>query len=164
MRVRPYQFRGKRAFLIAVLAGVASFAICESSAQAALGGKIDSLQIEASALRGQLSSTASTSTYTTQVITLPTGTTVREYANAAGQVFAVSWSGPRPPDLSQLFGTYFSEYKAALQTPTHADLHRHVAVESAQMRYVGGGRMNNMRGTAWLPAAVPAGVTPEDLQ
>ncbi|WP_084068465.1 DUF2844 domain-containing protein [Paraburkholderia heleia] len=164
MRVRPDQFRGKRALLIAALAGVASFAICESSAQAALGGKLDSLQIEASALRGRLSSTASTSAYTTQVIALPTGTTVREYANAAGQVFAVSWSGPRPPDFSQLFGSYFSEYKAALQTPAHADLHRHVAVESAQMRYVGGGRMNNMRGTAWLPAAVPAGVTPEDLQ
>jgi len=164
MRVRPNQFRGKRALLIAVLAGVASFAICESSAQAALGGKIDSLQIEASALRGQLSSTASTSTYTTQVITLPTGTTVREYANAAGQVFAVSWSGPRPPDLSQLLGTHFSEFKASLQTASHSDLHRHVQVQTSQMRYVGGGRLNNMHGTAWLPAAMPTGVSPEDLQ
>ncbi|WP_322029135.1 DUF2844 domain-containing protein [Paraburkholderia sp. J76] len=164
MRVRPYQFRGKCALLIAAMAGVASFAICESSAQAALGGRLDSGQIEASVLKGQLTSTQATSTYTTQVITLPTGTTVREYANAAGQVFAVTWSGPRPPDLSQLFGTYFSEYKASLQTPAHSDLHRHVDVESAQMKYVGGGRMNSMRGTAWLPAAVPTGVTPEDLQ
>lgn len=164
MRVRPFQFRGKCALLIAAMTGVASFAMCESSAQAALGGRLDSGQIEASALRGQLTSTQSTSTYTTQVISLPTGTTVREYANAAGQIFAVSWSGPRPPDLSQLFGTYFSEYKASLQSPAHSDLHRHVAVESADMKYVGGGRMNHMQGTAWLPSAVPAGVTLEDLK
>ncbi len=164
MRVRPYQFRGKRTLLVAVMAGVASFAICESSAQAALGERLGSGEIEASALRGRLKSTQSTSTYTTQVITLPTGTTVREYANASGQIFAVSWSGPRPPDLSQLFGTYFSEYKATLQTPAHSDLHRHVAVESAQMKYVGGGRMNHMQGTAWLPSAVPSGVTPEELK
>jgi hypothetical protein len=32
------------------------------------------------------------------------------------------------------------------------------------MMYVGGGRMNNMHGTAWLPAAIPSGVSPEDLQ
>ena len=146
------------------MAAVASFAICESSAQAALGGKFDSMEIEASSLRGHLASTSSTSAYTTQVITLETGTTVREYANAAGQVFAVSCSGPRPPDLSQLLGIHFSEFSAALQAPAHSDLHRHVHVQTSQMMYVCGGRMNNMHGTAWLPAAIPAGVSPEDLQ
>ncbi|HEY4805618.1 MAG TPA: DUF2844 domain-containing protein [Paraburkholderia sp.] len=164
MKIRFCEFRGTRSLLLAAMAGVASFAFCESSAQAALGGKFDSMQIEASSLRGQLASTSSTSAYTTQVITLDTGTTVREYANAAGQVFAVSWSGPRPPDLSQLLGTHFSEFKASLQTASHSDLHRHVQVQTSQMRYVGGGRLNNMHGTAWLPAAMPTGVSPEDLQ
>jgi len=164
MKIRLCECRGTRSLLFAAMAGVASFAICESSAQAALGGKLDSMQIEASSLRGHLASTSSTSAYTTQVITLETGTTVREYANAAGQVFAVSWKGPRPPDLSQLLGAHFSEFRASLQTPVHGDLHRHVQVQTSQMMYVGGGRMNNMHGTAWLPAAIPAGVSPEGLQ
>jgi len=164
MKIRLCEFRGIRSLLFAAMAGVASFAICESSAQAALGGKVDSMQIEASILRAQLASTSPTSAYTTQVITLETGTTVREYANAAGQVFAVSWRGPRPSDLSQLLGAHFSEFRASLQTPAHGDLHRHVKVQTSEMMYVGGGRMNNMHGTAWLPAAIPAGVSLDELQ
>ena len=46
-----------------------------------------------------------------------TNTTVNEYLSANGTVFAVSWRGPRPPDLSQLLGPYFAEYQTAAASP-----------------------------------------------
>jgi hypothetical protein len=42
---------------------------------------------------------------------LPSGTSVREYADAGGTVFAVAWDGPTKPDLNQLPGQYFAEYE-----------------------------------------------------
>jgi uncharacterized membrane protein len=71
------------------------------------------------------------------------GTTVNEYASSTGQIFAYSWQGPTMPDLPALLGAYNASYRA-------------VVVES-------GGQMRSYVGRAWLPGALPAGVTPADL-
>jgi hypothetical protein len=39
-------------------------------------------------------------------LTLPRGTTAREYVSPSGQVFAVSWQGQAMPDLGQLLGSW----------------------------------------------------------
>ncbi|AJY41654.1 DUF2844 domain-containing protein [Burkholderia humptydooensis] len=94
------------------------------------------------------------------------GTTIREYATRAGLVFAYTWDGPTSPNLRQLLGERFSTYQShAVSTDarTRAGLH---AGRVAQSDFVvdAGGRMRAYVGRAWLPGAVPSGVSIDDLR
>ena len=92
------------------------------------------------------------------------GTTVNEYASSAGRIFAYTWQGPTMPDLPTLLGSYNASYRAgAADGPSgQRDLH---ASRVAQTDVVveSGGQMRSYVGRAWLPAGLPAGVTPDDL-
>ena len=56
---------------------------------------------------------------------------MREYLDRAGNVFAVSWSGPVLPDLQRLLGAHFAQYTAALAALEHPGLHRSVRMSRA---------------------------------
>jgi hypothetical protein len=94
------------------------------------------------------------------------GTTVNEYASSAGRIFAYTWQGPTMPDLPTLLGSYNAAYRAgagaAAGVSGQHDLH---ASRVAQTDVVveSGGQMRSYVGRAWLPAGLPAGVTPDDL-
>jgi hypothetical protein len=91
------------------------------------------------------------------------GTTIHEYATNAGKIFAYTWNGPTSPDLRQLLGAHFSDYQAgAALSRGQAGLH---AGRVAQSGFVveAGGRMRGYAGRAWLPDALPAGVSIDDL-
>lgn len=91
------------------------------------------------------------------------GNTVREYASATGLVFAVSWRGISKPDLPTLFGSYFNEYKEALDEVPKQFGAKTVSFETSQMVIRRGGRMRDQRGLAYIPSLVPEGVRVEDL-
>jgi len=93
---------------------------------------------------------------------LPSGTVVREYAAPNGNVFAVTWRGPFVPNLKQLLGRYFEEYAAGAKA-NHAD-HHHLEVRQSDLVVQAGGHMRATAGRAYLPQALPAGVTPGELQ
>jgi hypothetical protein len=93
---------------------------------------------------------------------LPSGTVVREYATPNGGVFAVTWRGPFVPNLKQLLGRYFEEYAAGAKA-NHID-HHHLDVHQSDLVVQAGGHMRATAGRAYLPQALPAGVTPGDLQ
>ena len=57
--------------------------------------------------------------YTVHEISRDDGTVIREYVTPAGKVFGVSWTGPTIPDLSQLLGTYNTEFQK-LSAPSAA--------------------------------------------
>lgn len=91
-------------------------------------------------------------------------TTINEYATSTGQIIAYAWEGPTMPDLRALLGKYADSYRTgAVTTATDRGLHASriarpdVIVES-------GGPMRGYVGRAWLPAALPPGVTADDLQ
>src|SRR5271156_1611294 len=92
--------------------------------QQALGGTLQTpnppqLSAGEQALREQTPASSATSNpaYTVEQISTPSGVTVNEYLSPDGTVFAVSWRGPGPPDLSQLFGSYFAEYQTGAAAP-----------------------------------------------
>lgn len=93
---------------------------------------------------------------------LPSGTVVREYAAPNGKVFAVTWRGPFAPNIKQLLGRYFEEYAAGAEA--HRIDHHHVDVRQSDLVVQAAGHMRAMSGRAYLPQAMPAGVTPGDLQ
>lgn len=92
------------------------------------------------------------------------GTTINEYATSTGRIVAYTWAGPTMPDLRALLGKYSVSYRAGAAAATpDGNLHSSriarpdVIVES-------GGPMRGYVGRAWLPNALPPGVTAADFQ
>lgn len=147
-------------------AGAAAFLIAAPAA-AALGGTADSVQADAVALKTQAAPRAAgQAAYTVQRLSLDNGTVVDEYLSSAGAapgtVFALSWKGPRQPDLAQLLGSYYGEYQAAYAQPhVHTN---HVRIEGANLRYSAGGHMRAYWGSAYAPALLPAGLSTGELK
>jgi hypothetical protein len=94
----------------------------------------------------------------------PHGIVVREYVDAAGTVYAVSWRGPAMPNVEALLGAYFSRFRdGASATAGDAGLHT-ARVSDADLRVENRTRLREFSGRAWLASALPAGVSAADIQ
>ena len=100
--------------------------------------------------------------YRVHEIQQPSGTLIREYAGLDGKVFAVTWHGPFSPNLRQTLGSYFDEYAAA--APAGRQDRNHVQVRESNLVVQVGGHMRAYSGRAYLPQALPSGVTAGDLE
>jgi len=130
-------------------------------ARAALGGSADSVEADRVSMKG-LTRPAPTGTLQKQELQLPTGTVVTEYTNANGVVYAVTWQGRLMPNLRQVLGSYFAAYQSAAQTPVMR--HRLVRVNTPDLVVESSGKMRAFSGRAWVPALLPSGVTPAEIQ
>jgi hypothetical protein len=103
--------------------------------------------------------------YTVQEMTLPRGTVVREYVAPSGMVFGVAWQGPAMPDLQQLLGSYVTEANTGVKAfrEAHGGIGP-VSVRTSDFVMNSAGHMGDYVGQAYLPAALPAGVTAHDIQ
>lgn len=91
------------------------------------------------------------------------GNTVKEFSSLEGVVFAVSWQGISKPDLKTLFGSYFTEYKDALnEVPKQYGI-KTLSMRTTKMVIRRGGRMRDQRGFVYVPSLVPEGVNVEQL-
>src|SRR5271165_3859423 len=92
--------------------GVLLFALLGlvSPTWAALGDNSASVQADAVQMNGTQHS-VSGARYTIQEIRTANGQTVREFVSPGGSVFAVAWEGPTTPDLQQLLGSYFAQFR-----------------------------------------------------
>jgi hypothetical protein len=140
------------AMLLALLPGVAG---------ATLGEPEATVQTDTQLLRGAIKSTAR-SNYRVHEIQLPSGTVLREFVASDGNVFAIAWSGPALPNLRQTLGRYFDTYVAAAQAKQMGRNHLHVVQDNLVIQ--AGGHMRAFTGRAYLPQAVPAGVSLGDLR
>lgn len=90
------------------------------------------------------------------------GTTVRQYIEKAGRVFAVSWSGRFPPDLRVLLGAHYRQYVAAASAPHPGHHVLSVTTDSLVLDVVKLPR--GFAGHAHLPSLVPPGVRADELR
>jgi hypothetical protein len=134
-------------------------------AQAVLGATQDSIQADQIHFKG-LRSRHIAWQMTTHEITLADGSGIKEYVNAAGQVFAVSWRTRLKPNLQTLLGAnYAALSEAALEQPNGvASMKRQQSVRLSNLVVHQGGRINAFAGLAYVPALVPAGVDPDALR
>ena len=137
----------------------AAFSPC--IAEAGLGQAESSVQADAAQLKGSIKASEH-AVYRVQEIQLPSGTLVREFVGADGTVFAVAWNGPTVPNLRQTLGQYFDTFVAAAKAK-HAD-HHHLQIRQSDLVVEAGGHMRAFSGRAYLPQAVPAGVSVGDLR
>lgn len=95
------------------------------------------------------------------------GTTINVYVTpATNAIFAYSWKGPTMPNLTTLLGQYYASYRsgaATLFAAQRSSLHN-AHVEQSDVVVETGGQMRSYVGRAWLPAALPAGVSEGDLR
>jgi hypothetical protein len=97
--------------------------------------------------------------------TLAIGTVVNEYVGASGVVFGIAWRGPRFPDLPSLLGDYFPQYVQGIKNQrANGGGRGPVSVTGSSLVVHSGGHMGAFTGQAYLPQALPAGVTASDIQ
>ena len=115
---------------------------------------------------GAASSASASASYTVRETTLGNGTVVREYLAADGTVFGVAWRGPQMPDLNEMLGSYFPQYVAGVKAARAArgGARGPVAVDQSSLVVQSGGHMGSFTGRAWLPPALPAGVSGFDIK
>lgn len=120
----------------------------------------------ASTTSAQTTSAASSAAgYTVKETTLSSGTVVREYVGTDGNVFGIAWKGPFAPDLAALLGSYFPQYTSAVEAQRAQRTGRGpVAVKQSDLVVHSGGHMGSYFGNAYLPTALPAGMSAADIQ
>ena len=151
---------------LVLLAG--ALGCCADAAWAVLGQAASAKAVNSSsatpAKRLAAASTPLSGLYTVQEVVLETGTSVQEYSNAAGVVFALVWRGPVLPDLSVLLGDYFNTFKTEMEQ-ARAQGKRGSPATVARDKLVvhSSGRMRNFSGYAYAPDLIPAGVNIKDV-
>jgi hypothetical protein len=118
-----------------------------------------------SASASSASSATTSSNYTVRTTTLASGTIVNEYLASDGNVFGIAWKGPRVPDLATLLGSYFPQYQQSVKAQRVARGGRGpVSVQDSGLVVQSSGHMGAFAGNAYLPQALPAGVSASDIQ
>jgi hypothetical protein len=128
---------------------------------ASLGGTLSSIADDQLKMKGELRTTMGTR-FTVHEITTAQGTLVREYAAPSGVVFAVSWNGPKMPDLRQTLGSYFPQFLDAPR-PVHPN-HAHFAINQSNLIVQSSAHMRSYSGRAYDPTLLPADVSATDIQ
>ena len=138
--------------------------ICLLASQAALatlGENVSTVESDRARMKAAAVTTTESGLYTVHQLQTPSGTTVREFANADGTVFAVTWTGPFPPDLRQTLGSYFQKYQTAPRARRYG--HSHDVVEQPDLVVNSSGHLRAFAGSAYVPQLVPAGVSIDQL-
>ena len=104
--------------------------------------------------------------YSVKQTTLSSGTVVREYIGQDGTVFGIAWIGPRMPDVATLLGSYFAQVTSAVeaQRAQRGGGRGPARVEQPGLVVHSSGHPGLFAGQAYLPRALPAGVTGNDIQ
>ena len=125
--------------------------------QAELGGNVASIFSEQKEFNSQLTNKQQ-SGFVIYTQTLPSGLILQEYISGAGNIFAVTWSGPALPNLQILLGNYFKDYLTALQ-----ESRRSIYLNNENIIIQSSGMMGAFQGFAYLLKQAPAGFSPTNL-
>ena len=138
--------------------------LAPASAHAELGGSTASVQADGAHIGTRIATVAKGS-YSRHDITRANGGVVREFTNAKGQVFAITWSGPGKPDLRTLLGRHFTALQGSSGTigRTMHSLRRPLQVSQPDLQIQTSGHMGWFSGVAFIPSLAPSGYSTSDL-
>jgi hypothetical protein len=149
--------------LAAVAVIVAVMVAFTRPAPGSLGGDLTSVEADRAHMNATIKATK-TANYDIHEIEAPEGTVVDEYVSPTGTVFAVAWHGPFVPDMQQLLGSYFGQYSTALQSQEKHYGHHPLNIKQSGLVIQTGGHMRAYFGRAYVPALLPQGVNPDQIQ
>lgn len=146
------------------LAVAGATSLFAASAQAHLGGARSSVDADRAHMGAVMSSTHA-ATHIRHALSLGEAGEVREYANAQGQVFAVSWETAGRPDLRQLLGeSLFAGYQARIGAPGLRRGRGGMGMATDDLVVQNSGRPGAFSGFAYVPSLTPAGFSGADLR
>jgi hypothetical protein len=128
----------------------------------ALGDNIGSIVNDQAKIKAVRRSSVSTANYSVQEMRGENGTTIREYISSDGTIFAIAWNGPFMPDLRQLLGQYFDQFNNGVAAIRKGRGPLHLQQDNLVVQ--SGGHMRAFSGRAYLPQALPQGVTADDIK
>jgi hypothetical protein len=134
-----------------------------SYAFASLGDQADSITQDKVMLVAKAKSSRNFSTYTVQTIQSGSST-INEYIASNGKIFAVTWRGLDPPDLSVLLGSYYASYQAAEKIKPNEKGQRQQKIEANTLVVQKFGHMRDLRGIAYDSSLIPPGVSSNEIQ
>jgi hypothetical protein len=142
----------------------ASLVLLALPAFAGLGEDSSSVDADQAHIQGERRITQASS-YSVHEIKAPTGTIVREYVSASGQVFGVAWQGPWLPNMQQILASYFETYRQASEVQANSHTGRRpLVINQADLVVRSGGHMRAFAGQAYVPTLLPKGVTAATIQ
>jgi len=142
-------------------------AICANpaSAAASLGGDLSSVTTDQVRVQGALMRIAPAGPYTVHEIRSASGVMIREFVSSVGSVFAVAWEGPYQPDLSQILGAYYARFQQQAERSQRSGKRRgSVLIEDADFVVQMSGHQRSFTGRAYLPRALPQGVSVQAIR
>jgi len=93
---------------------------------------------------------------------LASGIVVHEYVSTTGEVYAITWRGPRMPDLRELLGRYFTQLDHRDSRPRGG--HHRMTLTGTDLVIQSSGHRRSFAGRAWVPSLVPSGVNLDDVR
>ena len=132
------------------------------AAQGALGGSREEIARDQEALGGTRTTVTSGQGYEVHEMITADGTTVRQYVEPSGRVFAVTWSGRFRPNLKVLLGSHYAAYEAAARAP-HTG-HHVLSVSTGDLTLTLVQLPRGWSGRAHLTSLVPSWVDVEQLR
>ena len=136
-------------------------ALLPAMAGAAMGDTVQSVEADRVALKASLRLVAG-ARFTVQEMQTSEGTLIREYISPQGIVFALTWQGHFMPNLRQTLGRFFAPYNNSVQAVRKG--RSAVSVVTPELIVHSRGRPRAFFGLAYLPQALPAGVTLDELR
>jgi Protein of unknown function (DUF2844) len=153
----------KRLYILLLCLGLSLFFLAaEGPVEAALGESTGSVASDMKALSAARGNITSYKGYSVQEIN-SASVVVREYISASGVVFGVAWNGLTRPDLTQLLGSYAAEYHEIMRKTQRARGRRSLRIKTDNIVVEEWGHMRNLRGRAYVPALIPAGVSVDEI-
>ena len=153
-----------------LLAGLAQLLVVSEASYAALGEKRETLETDRAAEPAYKKSTEAHSSFSIRV-TQGQGFTLKEYVTQSGVVFGITWTGKVPLNLSDIFGSYLTDYqqaadKAATQKrPTRLRMRvPHVLIQGSQVTFERFGQGPSTHSRAVVSQLIPAGVSANEIK
>ncbi len=142
------------------LQALVAFALLQAMpASAVLGGNLATVTAAQTRMQAARVTTAAAQGASVHDLRMANGSSIREYVNAAGIVYAVAWSTRLKPDYAALLGQYTADFEAGAASAAAAPgLKRSVAVDRGDLVVQSFGRLGSFVGKAWLKSQMPVGV------
>ena len=142
------------------IAVLSTLLVAAAPAWAVLGGSVDSVRADQTRLEAKAHVVALPG-YTVHEISRGDGTTIKEFVSPLGTVFGVSWKGPTMPDLTPLLGTYYSQFRQAMEGRRHRGP---VVVRTNDLVVESGGHLRAFHGRAYVTTLIPNTLSPAVVQ
>jgi Protein of unknown function (DUF2844) len=144
--------------LVARIAALSLLSLAGAASWGVLGGDVAGIQADQTRMRATRLSTDTAQGGSVHEIRMPDGSSIRQFVNAQGIVYAVAWSTRLKPDFAQLLGRHAADFDAGVsavaQTP---GIKRSAVVDRGDLVVVSAGRPGAFVGRAWLKSQLPQG-------